>query len=256
MSSLVVSRQDDVLLLTLNRPESLNAFTVELHEALRAALKEARRPEVRAVVVTGAGRAFCAGQDLAEVQEQPDLSLKERLARYYNPNVLDLRTLEKPVIAAVDGVAAGAGLALVLACDLRVVSERASFVPAFVAIGLVPDSGTTWFAAELLGYSRALEWLTSNRRLSAAEALDWGLVNEVAPEGDDVVARAMERARALAAQPGTGVAMTKRLLARAQGATLRAQLEFEAQLQQAAGEHPDHAERVAAFLARQAAPSR
>jgi 2-(1,2-epoxy-1,2-dihydrophenyl)acetyl-CoA isomerase len=120
MPSLVVSQQDDVLLLTLNRPESLNAFTVELHEQLRAALKDARRPEVRAVVITGAGRAFCAGQDLAEVQAQPDLSLKERLARFYNPNILALRALEKPVIAAVNGAAAGAGLALALACHVRV----------------------------------------------------------------------------------------------------------------------------------------
>lgn len=251
MPSLVVSQQDDVLLLTLNRPEALNAFTVELHEQLRAALKDARRPEVRAVVVTGAGRAFCAGQDLAEVQEQSDLPLKGRLAQHFNPNILALRGLEKPVIAAINGVAAGAGLALALACDIRVAAERSSFVPAFVAIGLVPDSGTTWFAPQLLGYSRSLDWLSSNRRLSAAEALDWGLVNEVTAD-DDVVARALERAAALAAQPGTGVAMTKRLLARAQDATLRDQLAFEAQLQQAASEHPDHAERVAAFLAKQA----
>lgn len=255
MPPLEIHERDAVLVLTLNRPESLNAFTVELHEQLRAALDDARRPEVRAVVVTGAGRAFCAGQDLEETQRQPTTSLSERLATSYNPTILALRALDKPVIAAVNGVAAGAGLSLALACDIRVASDAASFVPAFIAIGLVPDSGASWFAPQLVGYARAFEWLTSNRRLSAAEALEWGVVNEVTSAGD-VLARAHERAAALAAQPGTGVGMTKRLLARAQDAALRDQLELERECQQAASEHPDHAERVAAFLAKQSAPPR
>jgi len=249
MPLLDVQTEDGILQLTLDRPEALNAFTVDLHDELRAALGEARRPEVCAVVVTGAGRAFSAGQDLAETQAPGAVGPGERLARHYNPNVLALRALEKPVIAAVNGVAAGAGISLALACDIRVASQEASFVPAFSAIGLVPDSGATWFAARVLGEARAFEWLTSNRRLRADEALAWGLVHEVvAPE--QVVARARERAAALAALPGIGVGSTKRLLARAAGATLEEQLEFERHAQQAASEHPDYERTVRAFLAK------
>ena len=249
MSLLDVHAEGGVLRLTLNRPDALNAFTVELHGELRAALKEARKPDVRAVVVTGAGRAFSAGQDLAETQAPGAVGPGERLGRFYNPNILALRALEKPVVAAVNGVAAGAGISLALACDIRVASEQASFVPAFSAIGLIPDSGATWFAARLLGEARAFEWFTSNRKLPAAEALDWGLVTEVVAP-DEVLARATERAATLAALPGIGVASTKRLLARASGATLEDQLEFERHAQQAASEHPDYAATVAAFLAK------
>jgi 2-(1,2-epoxy-1,2-dihydrophenyl)acetyl-CoA isomerase len=157
------------------------------------------------------------------------------------------------VIAAVNGVAAGAGLSLALACDLRIASEKASFVPAFASIGLVPDSGMSWFAARLIGYSRAFEWIASSRKLTAGEALEWGLVNEVV-EPDAVLGRARERAAQLAGQPGSAVAMTKRLLGSALEVSLGEQLELERQLQQAASEHPAYAERVAAFLAKQ--PSR
>jgi 2-(1,2-epoxy-1,2-dihydrophenyl)acetyl-CoA isomerase len=251
MPLLDVHAEDGVLQLTLNRPEALNAFTIELHLELRAALEDARRDEVRAVVVTGAGRAFSAGQDLEEAQRQ-GTGPGDRLGTYYNPNILALRALEKPVIAAVNGVAAGAGLSLALACDIRIASEKASFVPAFSAIGLVPDSGATWFAPQLIGYARAFEWLASNRRLPASEALEWGLVHEVVAQ-DDVLGRALERARALAAQPGIGVGLTKRLLERAQGATLAEQLESERHAQQAASEHPAYAATVAAFLAKQPA---
>lgn len=245
---LEVTDEDGVLELTLSRPEALNAFTVELHGELARALKLARRPDVRAVVLTGAGRAFSAGQDLEETLTQ-DTTPGERLQRYYNPNLRALRALEKPVVAAVNGVAAGAGVGLALACDVRVASERASFVPAFVAIGLVPDCGTSWFAAQALGYARAFDWLTSNRKLPAAEALEWGLVNELtAPE--ETLPRARERARELAERPGFGVAMTKRLLAAAVGGRFDEQLELERQLQQAASEDPAYARQVAAFLAR------
>jgi 2-(1,2-epoxy-1,2-dihydrophenyl)acetyl-CoA isomerase len=241
-----VARDDGLLELTLSRPEALNAFTVELHEELAAALRLARRPDVRAVVMTGAGRAFSAGQDLKETLTQ-DTTPGDRLSRYYNPNVRALRALEKPVVAAVNGVAAGAGLGLALACDVRVASEHASFVPAFVAIGLVPDAGTSWFAVQTLGYARAFEWLTSNRRLRAEEALAWGLVHEVAAP-ERTLDRARERAAALAASPGAGVGMTKRLLARAVEGCFGDQLTLECQLQQAASEHPAYAEQVARFL--------
>jgi 2-(1,2-epoxy-1,2-dihydrophenyl)acetyl-CoA isomerase len=254
MSLLDVREDDAVLVLTLNRPEALNAFTVELHGELRAALKDARRDNVRAVVLTGAGRAFSAGQDLEETQRQ-DTGPGERLGTHYNPNILALRALEKPVVAAVNGVAAGAGVSLALACDVRIASEKASFVPAFSAIGLIPDSGATWFAPRVIGYAKAFEWFASNRKLSADDALAWGLVHEVTAP-DQVLDRALECARALAAQPGLGVGLTKRLLARAQDATLAEQLEFERHAQQAASEHPDYAATVAAFLAKQPAPAR
>ncbi len=248
---LEVAQAEGVLELTLARPDSLNSFTVELHEELAKALKQARRDEIRAVVITGAGRAFCAGQDLAEVQAQA-MAIGERLERFYNPNIRAIVELRKPVIAAVNGVAAGAGVGFALACDLRIASEKASLVPAFASIGLVPDSGMSWFAPRLIGYARAFEWITSSRKLSAAEALDWGLVNEVVAP-DAVLDRARERASELAAQPGNAVAMTKRLLRSALDVSLGEQLELERQLQQAASEHPAYAEHVAAFLAKQPA---
>lgn len=243
-----VARHGGVLELTLDRPDAMNSFTVDLHTALAQALEDARKPEVRVVLITGAGRAFSAGQDLAEAQGS-ETGPGERLQRFYNPNILAIRSLEKPVIAAVNGVAAGAGVALALACDLRIASDKASFVPAFIAIGLIPDSGTSWFATHLLGEAKAFEWLTSNRRLAAAEALEWGLVHEVV-SSESLLTRARERAAELAAIPGEAAGMTKRLLRRAVTATLDEQLELEHQLQQAASEHPAYAERVASFLAR------
>lgn len=241
-----------VLQLTLDRPDAMNAFTVELHQKLAEALTDARKPEVRAILITGAGRAFCAGQDLAEAQGS-DTGPGELLRRFYNPNILAIRSIDKPVIAAINGVAAGAGLALALACDLRVASEKASFVPAFIAIGLIPDSGTSWFATRILGEAKAFEWLTSNRRLSAAEALEWGLVHEVVSPYV-LLERAHERAAALAAAPGESVGMTKRVLRRAVTSALDEQLDFERQMQQAASEHPAYAERIASFLTKQSGP--
>jgi 2-(1,2-epoxy-1,2-dihydrophenyl)acetyl-CoA isomerase len=249
---LEVALNAGVLELTLDRPDAMNSFTVELHQELARALKDARNPEVRAILVTGAGRAFSAGQDLAEAQGS-ETGPGERLQRFYHPNILAIRSLEKPVTAAVNGVAAGAGLALALACDLRVASEKASFVPAFIAIGLIPDSGTSWFTTRLLGEAKAFEWLTSNRRLSAAEALEWGLIHEVVSP-DALLERARERAAALAAAPGEAVGMTKSLLRRAVTSTLDEQLELERQMQQAASEHPAYAESIASFLTKQSAP--
>ena len=235
-----------VLELTLDRPDAMNSFTLELHQELAGALKEARKPEVRAILITGAGRAFSAGQDLTEAQGSAT-GPGERLQRFYNPNILAIRSIGKPVIAAVNGVAAGAGLALALACDVRIASEKASFVPAFIAIGLIPDSGTSWFTTRMLGETKAFEWLTSNRRLSSAEALAWGLVHEVvSPE--DLLERARERAAALAAAPGESVGMTKDLLRQAVTSTLEEQLDVEREMQQAASEHPAYAERIASFL--------
>jgi 2-(1,2-epoxy-1,2-dihydrophenyl)acetyl-CoA isomerase len=240
------SRDGGVLTITLNRPDVLNAFNAGLHRALAAALKEARSGDVRAVVITGAGRGFCVGQDLTEFREAA-VDIGERLRGNYHPNILALRALEKPVLASVNGPAAGAGLSLACACDLRIAAEGATFVPAFISIGLVPDSGSTYFVRRLLGTARAFEWMTSGRRLSAAEALEWGLVSEVVPD-DRLAERTAERAAELAAMPTRGVALTKRLFDHAESATLEEQLEFEAQLQSVATETADFREGVAAFL--------
>src|SRR5947209_14997441 len=149
-----------------------------MHKALAAALKDARDPEVRAVVITGAGRGFCVGQDLTEFRESAG-DIGERLRGSYHPTILGLRSIEKPVVAAVNGAAAGAGLSLAFACDLRLAADSASFVPAFINIGLVPDSGGSYFVARLLGVARAFEWMGSGRKLTAAEAHAWGIVSEV-----------------------------------------------------------------------------
>jgi 2-(1,2-epoxy-1,2-dihydrophenyl)acetyl-CoA isomerase len=246
MSEVEVSREGAVLTITLNRPDVLNAINRAVHEGLRDALKQARAEDVRAVVVTGAGRGFCVGQDLTEFREAPT-DIAERLRRYYHPNVQAVRALEKPVIAAVNGVAAGAGLSLACACDLRIASDSAAFVPAFVAIGLIPDSGGSLFVQRLLGTARAFEWMTSNRKLGAGEALEWGLVSEVV-ESDRFATRVAEVASLYGSLPTKAIAMTKRLFDHAATATLDEQLEHEAQLQSAATRSEDFAEGVAAFL--------
>jgi 2-(1,2-epoxy-1,2-dihydrophenyl)acetyl-CoA isomerase len=246
MAEVETTRDGAVLTITLNRPDVLNAFNAAMHQALSAALKEAEAATVRAVVITGAGRGFCVGQDLTEFREAPG-DIGERLRGNYHPNILALRRLEKPVLAAVNGPAAGAGLSFACACDLRLAAVSATFVPAFINIGLVPDSGGTYFVRRLLGTARAFDWMTSGRRLSAAEALDWGLVSEVVAD-EKLAERAAERAAELAAMPTRGVGLTKRLFDHAENATLEEQLELEAQLQTAATQTADFREGVDAFL--------
>jgi 2-(1,2-epoxy-1,2-dihydrophenyl)acetyl-CoA isomerase len=246
VSEVLTGRDGAVLTITLNRPEVFNAFNAALHAALNEALVEAADPEVRAVVVTGAGRGFCAGQDLKEFQEMPE-SIRDRLERTYHPNIRAIRALEKPVIAAVNGPCAGAGLSFAAACDIRIAADSATFVPGFIGIGLVPDSGGSWFLHRILGFARAFEWMSSNRRLTAAEAHAWGLVSEVV-EADALPARAAELAAFYAALPTRGIGMTKRLFEHAYAAGLDEQLELEAALQQEATGTADFAEGVAAFL--------
>ena len=244
MSEVLTERDGAVLTITLNRPEVFNAFNAALHAALAGALEEAADPGVRAVVVTGAGRGFCAGQDLKEFSEMPE-SIRERLEQTYHPNIRAIRGLAKPVIAAVNGPCAGAGLSLACACDLRIAADTATFVPGFIGIGLVPDSGGSWFVHRLLGFARAFEWMTSNRKLTAAEAHAWGLVSEVT---DDLPARAAALAAEYAALPTRGIGLTKRLFEHAYTASLDEQLELEAALQQEATGTADFAEGVAAFI--------
>ena len=246
MAEVETAREGAVLTITLNRPEAYNAFTTALHAALGEALVEAAAEDVRAVVVTGAGKGFCAGQDLNEFRGL-DHDVSEHLEATYHRNVRAIRALEKPVIAAVNGAAAGAGISLACACDYRIAADTAAFVPGFIGIGLVPDAGGSYFVARLLGPSRAFAWMTTNRRLTAAEAHAWGIVDEVV-EADALPARAAELAAAYAAAPTRGVGLSKRLFDHAIGATLDEQLALEAQLQDETTRTDDFREGVAAFL--------
>jgi 2-(1,2-epoxy-1,2-dihydrophenyl)acetyl-CoA isomerase len=246
MAEVETSSDGAVLTLTLNRPDVLNAFNADMHRALSAGLKDARDPSVRAVVITGAGRGFCVGQDLTEFREAPG-DISARLRENYHPNIRAIRALEKPVLAAVNGVAAGAGMSLACACDLRLAADGAAFIPAFINIGLIPDSGGSYFVTRILGPARAFEWLASGKKLPAVEAHAWGLVSEVV-DGDSLLRRAAELAAQLAELPTRGIGMTKRLLDHAADASLEEQLEREAQLQSAATQTEDFREGVAAFL--------
>jgi 2-(1,2-epoxy-1,2-dihydrophenyl)acetyl-CoA isomerase len=246
MAEVETTRDGAVLTIALNRPDKLNAFDAAMHETFRGALKEGADPDVRAVVLTGNGRGFCVGQDLSELS-QGDRDVATLLRDRWNRHALGLRGLEKPVLAAVNGPAAGAGLSLACACDLRVAADSAAFVPAFVSVGLVPDTGGSWLVPRLLGYPRAFEWMCSGRKLGAEEALAWGLVSEVV-SADAVVGLTQKRAAALAALPTRAIAMTKRQFERAASSRFEDQLELEAQLQVAATGTEDFAEGVAAFL--------
>jgi 2-(1,2-epoxy-1,2-dihydrophenyl)acetyl-CoA isomerase len=242
----VESRRDGaVLTITLNRPDVLNALNAAAHEALAIALERAADPEIRAVVLTGAGRGFCVGQDLQSFGSG-DGDVGEHLRATFNRHALAIRRLEKPVIAAVNGPAAGAGLSLALACDVRIASDDASLVPAFVGIGFAPDTGATWFARRLLGYARAFEWYSTGRKLSAAEALQWGLVSEVVPAAE-LAERTVEVAELFAAMPTRAIWETKRLLDAAEDSTLEHQLETEAWAQVELAKTHDFTEGVAAF---------
>ena len=246
MSEVVTSRDGGVLTITLNRPDVLNAFNAAVHAGLATALERARDADVRAVVITGAGRGFCVGQDLTEFRDATG-DIGERLRGTYHPNILAIRALEKPVIAAINGAVAGAGLSLAAACDIRLASDAAVFIPAFVNIGLIPDSGGSYFIARVLGPARAFEWMTSGRRLTAAEAHAWGLVSEVL-EADAFAEQVAAYASRLATMPTRGIAMTKQLFDHAWSSTLEDQLELEARFQAAATETNDFREGVAAFL--------
>jgi 2-(1,2-epoxy-1,2-dihydrophenyl)acetyl-CoA isomerase len=238
-------RTGGVLELTLNRAEQLNALTPELLGELRAALAEASPPAVRAVVLAAAGRAFSVGQDLGRLAPGDDVGAL--LRHGYHPLVTALRTLPVPVVAAINGPAAGAGLSLALACDIRVAAESATLVPGFLGIGLVPDAGSTHALARLMGSDRAFAWLASNRHLTAAQALERGLVDEVVPD-ERLAHAAAERAAALAAGATRAIGLTKRLLHDAPGRSLEEQLDREAEAQALAAATEDFAEGRRAFL--------
>jgi 2-(1,2-epoxy-1,2-dihydrophenyl)acetyl-CoA isomerase len=241
-----------VATITLDRPDALNALTVPVKLALRDALGSlAGNRSVRAVILTGAGRAFCAGQDLAE-REQPDAApLEVEVRERYNPIIRALRSMGQPVIAAINGVAAGAGASLAFACDLRIAAEEARFVLAFGRIGLVPDSGATWFLPRIVGPAKAAELALVGDAVDATEALRIGLVSRVVP-GEQLMAEARSIAGRLADGAPLALSLTKEALHRSLTIDLDQALEGEAKLQGIAGASADHAEGLAAFREKRA----
>lgn len=237
-----------VATITLNRPEALNALTVPMKRDIVAAFRRVERDSaVRAVILTGAGRAFCAGQDLRE-RLQPDAApLGVEVRERYNPIIRAMRALPKPIVGAINGVAAGAGASLAMACDIRVASESASFALAFGRVGLVPDSGATWFLPRLVGSARAAEIALLGDSIPAAEALRLGLVGRVVA-ADQLRSEALSIASRLAAGAPRALALTKRALNAAWDQDLDAALEYEAHIQDIAGRTKDHAEGLAAFM--------
>jgi len=242
--------ENGVALLTLNRPERLNSFTTAMHEEVSQALGRVEgETAIRALLITGAGRGFCAGQDLnlREATLGGDFDAGAAIERYYNPLVRRLRALKKPVIAAVNGPAAGAGANLALACDIVIAARSASFLQAFCRIGLVPDTGGTWFLPRLAGSARALGMMLLGEALPAATAAEWGLIWRVV---DDETL--MDEARALAGKlaqgPTVGLGLIKEALNRSLASTLEAQLDAERDLQRLAAKSTDFREGVAAFL--------
>ncbi len=257
MGVLLTSDEAGVRTITFNRPDALNAIddalTTELHDALR---KTQRDRAVRCLVLTGAGRAFCAGQDLKSAQEKSGgggpMDFADELRRRYNPIIALLRSLETPVLASVNGVAAGAGWSIALACDLRVASRAARFVGAFSKIGLIPDSGMTWALPRQVGLAKALEIAWLGEPLTADQALTLGLVNVVV-EPDDLAAKTRELAARLALSATRGLALTKRAMVAGLLNDVETQLEYEADLQGIAGRTRDHREGLTAFIEKRAA---
>jgi 2-(1,2-epoxy-1,2-dihydrophenyl)acetyl-CoA isomerase len=250
VSDLRVERDGAVATITLDRPEALNALTVPLKDELVATFVElAADVTVRAVVLTGAGRAFCAGQDLRERMEPDALPLADEIRMRYNPLIRAMRALPKPIVAAVNGIAAGAGASLAFACDIRLAADTASFLLAFGRVGLIPDSGATWLLPRLVGGAKAAELALTSEPLSAVDAERFGLVARVVPAAD-LLPEAQALGARLAAAAPLALAFAKQALDRGWEASFEEQLETEAVLQGRAGATSDHAEGLAAFIER------
>ena len=239
-----------VATIILDRPDALNALTIPMKTSLLAALREAGRDDaVRAIVLTGEGRAFCAGQDLRERLEPDAAPLDREIRDRYNPIVLAMRALSKPIIGALNGVAAGAGASLALACDLRIAARGASLTLAFWLVGLIPDSGATWLLPRLVGSALAADMALAGRTRGAEEAERGGLASRVVDDGE-LPAAAHELAERVASGAPVAMALTKRALQRSLESTLAEALEYEADAQAVAGRTADHAEGLRAFLER------
>ncbi|CAA6606250.1 acyl-CoA hydratase [Rhodospirillaceae bacterium LM-1] len=251
-----LARLDGVALITLNRPDKLNSFTETMHaEALTIVKQVAADASIRCVLLTGAGRGFCAGQDLSDpvMRTGPDsVDMGETIDRLYNRLIRAVRSIQAPVVCAVNGVAAGAGANLALSCDIVLAARGASFIQAFSKIGLVPDSGGTWFLPRLVGPARAMALSLLGEKISAEQAQQWGMIWKVV---DDAVLmdEAMKLANHLALQPTKALGLIKQALNASWSNTLDQQLDLERDLQRTASQSPDYAEGVAAFLAKRPA---
>lgn len=243
--------EDGVGVLTLNRPDMLNSFNAEMHEEVREALKSAaNNSDVRCVVLTGAGRGFCAGQDLGDrnvssSEEMPDLG--DSVEKNYNPLIRRLMGMEKPVICAVNGVAAGAGANIALACDIVLASDKASFIQVFCNIGLIPDSGGTWNLPRAVGLPRAKALALLGEKLPAKQAEEWGLIWKCI-DHDNLMDETMTMAKRLATQPTKGLALIKKALNESTANSYHHQLEQEKEYMRQAGRTHDYREGVAAFM--------
>ncbi len=248
MSTLLFEKQAGIARITLNRPEKYNSFNREMALALQAALDDCKADdEVRAIYLTGAGKAFSAGQDLGEIVAEDGPALTTILTEHYNPIVTRLRAIEKPIVAAVNGVAAGAGANIALACDVVVATESASFIQAFSKIGLIPDSGGTFTLPRLIGFQKASALMMLGDKVPAVEAERLGMIYNFFPD-DEFEQASYALAEQLAQMPTTGLGLTKRALNYALTNDLDRQLDIEDQLQSAAGQTEDYAEGVNAFL--------
>ncbi|HHW36115.1 MAG TPA: 2-(1,2-epoxy-1,2-dihydrophenyl)acetyl-CoA isomerase [Bacillales bacterium] len=238
--------KNGVAWLTLNRPDKLNAFTAQMNDEIMKALKDvAKNTEIRCLVITGEGRAFCSGEDLGSLGEEANHG--EILRKRYNPMVRQLASIEKPIIAAINGVAAGAGVSLALACDFRLASEKSSLVEAFIHIGLIPDSGNLYYLPRLVGQAKALELAVLGEKISAEEAKALGLVTKVIPV-DHWFDEVSSFAEKLANMPTKAIGLIKRYINDSWNCNLAEMLEKEANGQRAAGLTADHQEGVVAFL--------
>jgi 2-(1,2-epoxy-1,2-dihydrophenyl)acetyl-CoA isomerase len=236
--------------LTLNRPDRLNSFTVQMHDEVSRALESVSKSEARVLVLTGAGRGFCAGQDLSDRAVAPGgegLDLGESLEKRYNPLIRKLTSLEMPVICAVNGVAAGAGANIALACDIVIAAKSAKFIQSFANIGLIPDSGGTWTLPRLAGQARAMGLALTGEPLTAERAEAWGMIWKCVDD-DKLAAEADALAAKFAAAPTRGLALTKKLIRESGARTLEAQLDVERDAQRALGRTGDYKEGVAAFM--------
>jgi len=254
-AAVLYAEQGAVAVLTLNRPQALNSFTRQMHRELWAALDRAEaNPAIRAMVITGAGRGFCAGADLGEFDFAPGPDLVARanpgpvIDQAFNPTVRRLQKLRMPTVAAVNGVAAGAGASLAMTCDIAIAAPSASFIQAFSKIGLVPDAGGTWFLVKRLGLARALGAAMLGDKLSAKDAKEWGMIWDVAGEGEDCVDKALQLAQRLAVMPTRALVETRRLLHEGAANGLDQQLDLERDTQSALGRTHDYIEGVTAFL--------
>ncbi len=249
--TILYEKQSGVATITLNRPQALNAFTSQMNSEFMSALRDAEKDgEIRSIVITGAGRAFCAGQDLKARSREQRGSLGQSLREKYNPIILRLRGMEKIVLAAVNGIAAGAGCNLALACDLRIASEEARFIEAFVKVGLAPDCGGSFFLPRLVGLGKAMELFLLGEPLDAREALRLGLVTKVV-SANQLQKTARDMAEKLARGPRS-IGLIKRAVNRTLKVELENQLEYEASLQEIAGRTTDFDEGVQAFLEKRA----